>query len=229
MFFLRFTLFLFCLTLPFYLKAQQTAPFDSSYTNTYYTQKVSHFRSLPNTENEIVFLGDSITDSGEWSELFPNYHTKNRGISSDITFGVLARLDEVTLAKPEKVFILIGVNDIARNIPIAVILKNYTKIIHRIKAESPNTQIFVQSLFPTNNYYMEFKGHQNKGDKIIALNKGLKELATSKGLQFVDLYSHFVDKEGKLPLDYTHDGLHLNGAAYIKWANFLKSEGFLND
>jgi lysophospholipase L1-like esterase len=76
---------------------------------------------------------------------------------------------------------------------------------------------------------MEFKGHQNKGDKIIALNKELKKLASTENLQFINLYSHFVDKEGKLPLDYTHDGLHLNGAAYIKWAEFIKSEGFLND
>lgn len=227
--YIRLSLIIVFLCASFSAFAQKSAKFDSSYTNTYYSQKVAHFRSLPDQENEIIFLGDSITDSGEWSELFPNYRTKNRGISSDITFGVLARLDEVTLAKPEKVFILIGVNDIARNIPTAVILKNYTNIIHRIKAESPNTQIFVQSLFPTNNYYMEFKGHQNKGDRIIALNKELKKLASTENLQFIDLYSHFADKDGKLPLDYTHDGLHLNGAAYIKWAKFLKSEGFLND
>ena len=210
------------------LNAQNIVSFDSSYTNTYYSQKVSHFKSLPDTKNEIIFLGDSISDSGEWTELLPNYTTKNRGVSSDNTYGVLARLDEVTNAKPAKIFILIGVNDIARNIPTKIILKNYSQIIERIKNESPTTQIYVQSLFPTNNHYMEYKGHQNKGDKILALNKGLKDLAATKKAQFVDLYTHFADNEGKLPLDYTHDGLHLNGAAYIKWAKFLTDEGFLN-
>lgn len=224
---IQFSLLLVFVFMSFTASAQKTVPFDSSYTNTYYSQKVAHFKTLPNPENEIIFLGDSITDTAEWSELFPNLITKNRGISSDITFGVLARLDEVTKAMPAKVFILIGVNDIARNIPTDISLRNYAKIISRIQNESPDTEIYVQSLFPTNNHYMEYKGHQNKGEQITAFNTGLKELADSHKLQFVDLYNHFVNEDGKLPLDYTHDGLHLNGAAYLKWANFLRSEGFI--
>jgi lysophospholipase L1-like esterase len=36
---------------------------------------------------------------------------RNQGISGDITFGVLQRLDEVTEGHPAKVFILIGLSD----------------------------------------------------------------------------------------------------------------------
>lgn len=226
---IQFGLILVILCASLTASAQKVAKFDSSFTNTYYSQKVAHFKTLPDPENEIIFLGDSITDSGEWSELFPNLTTKNRGISSDITFGVLARLEEVTKAKPAKIFILIGINDIARNIPTEVSLNNYAEILMRIQNESPKTEIYVQSLFPTNNHYMEYKGHQNKEEFILAFNTGLKKLANDKGVYFVDLYNHFANSDKKLPLAYTHDGLHLNGAAYLKWANFLKSEGFLND
>ena len=67
---------------------------------------------MPDTPNEIIMLGNSITDGCEWSELFQNSNIKNRGISGDITEGVLYRLDEVTRSKPAKVFLLIGINDL---------------------------------------------------------------------------------------------------------------------
>ena len=80
----------------------------------FYYHKVSHFRTLPNTKGEIIFLGNSITDYCEWSELFQNSKIKNRGISGDVTDGVLERLDEVTESKPSKIFLMIGINDLSR-------------------------------------------------------------------------------------------------------------------
>ena len=49
----------------------------------YNYQKRSLFEQLPIRGNDIVFLGNSITDGGEWAELFNNRHVKNRGISAD--------------------------------------------------------------------------------------------------------------------------------------------------
>jgi hypothetical protein len=69
----------------------------------YWHQKETHFRSLPNEANEIIFLGDSITDGCNWSEMFHDLRVKNRGISADITDGVLDRLDEVVESKPLKI------------------------------------------------------------------------------------------------------------------------------
>ncbi len=73
---------------------------------------------LPDTRNEIVFLGNSITDGAEWYELLGNKRIRNRGISADVTEGILLRLDAITKLKPAKIFIMIGVNDIARNMTI---------------------------------------------------------------------------------------------------------------
>ena len=84
----------------------------------YYYHKKAHFENLPNTQDEIIFLGNSITDGCEWSELFQDLRIKNRGISGDITEGVLQRLKEVTESKPSKVFIMIGVNDISKKFSI---------------------------------------------------------------------------------------------------------------
>jgi lysophospholipase L1-like esterase len=199
------------------------AAYDSSYRFYYYDQKLSMFEKMPDTKNEIVWLGDSITDGGEWSELFPKQNTLNRGISSDNTFGVLHRLNEVTRRHPKKIFLLIGINDIARNIPVDVILGNYQKIVERIKQESPSTKIYIQTLLPTNNSFTNFPNHQNKTDKVLAVNNGLKTIAAKQSATLIDLYTAFLDAEQKLDKQYTNDGLHLMGAGYQHWKNILIS------
>ena len=110
---------------------------DSTFRPNNYALKVQLFKSYPNSEKDIIFLGNSITAGTDWMELMGRKDVRNRGISGDITFGVLERLDEVTEGKPSKVFILIGINDISRNIPDSLIVCNYQKIICRIKKESP--------------------------------------------------------------------------------------------
>jgi hypothetical protein len=78
------------------LSAQQAATIDSAVRPGGYKLKVGQFRSYPNSPKDIIFLGNSITAGAEWNELLQNEHARNRGISGDITFGVLERLDEVT-------------------------------------------------------------------------------------------------------------------------------------
>lgn len=60
---------------------------DSSFS-TYYLQKASFAASLPDTKNDIVFIGNSITDGAVWSELFNDVHVKSRGFSGDVTSGL---------------------------------------------------------------------------------------------------------------------------------------------
>ncbi len=201
--------------------AKGQAKYDTTYKNTYYEQKVSLFKLLPKTKNEIIFLGNSITDIGEWAEIWQNKNVKNRGISSDITFGVLARLGNVLLSKPAKLFVMIGINDIARNIPDSIILKNYQKIIDQIKKQSPKTVIYFQSILPTNNNFTEYKNHQNKNEHILFVNTALQMICAEEEIVYVDLHSEFIDTNGKLNSLYTNDGLHLNGAGYMKWKEIL--------
>jgi lysophospholipase L1-like esterase len=204
----------------------QTA-IDTIYKSTYYEQKITLFRLLPNTKGEIIFLGNSITDIGEWAEIWQNKKVRNRGISGDNTFGVLARLDEITASKPAKVFIMIGINDIAKETPDSVIIANYKKIINRIQSESPKTKIIVQSILPTNNDFTEFKRHQNKTEHVIFINAALENYCKEIGLVYVDLYTVFLDANKKLDKKYTNDGLHINGYGYMKWKEILVGMGLM--
>ena len=80
---------------------------------TFYDQRATLFEVLPTSKKDIIFLGNSITNGGEWAELLGNPHVKNRGISGDRTDGVLDRLHVITKGKPAKIFLLIGINDLS--------------------------------------------------------------------------------------------------------------------
>ena len=67
--------------------------------STYWHQKQTLFESLATSPEDIVMLGNSITDGGEWAEILDNVHVKNRGISGDTTDGVLQRLSSITDGK----------------------------------------------------------------------------------------------------------------------------------
>jgi lysophospholipase L1-like esterase len=207
----------------------QTAKWDSTHRPTNFALKVDLFRSYPDAAKDIIFLGNSITAGVDWMELLGKTHVRNRGISGDITFGVLERLHEVTEGKPAKVFILIGINDISRNIPDSVIIDNYRKMIRRIKQESPRTKIYFQTLLPVNNTFTQFKNHYNKDQHILYVNEELKKLAAKEKITLIDLYPHFLDNDKKLDKKYTIDGLHLNTEGYKVWAAILKNGNYLEN
>ena len=200
---------------------------DTSFLTTYYRQKVSLFNVLPADTGSVIFLGDSITDIAEWGELFKSSKVKNRGVSGDVSLGVLNRISEVTRHLPAKVFIMIGINDIANNLSDSSIANNIKATIRRIQKESPVTKIFVQSILPTNNRFIDFKRHQDKQAHIVAVNNKLKQLALQNHLVYIDLYSKMLDGDSKLDTRYTNDGLHLTAAGYMVWMNELLGNHYL--
>lgn len=205
----------------------QEPKWDSTYRPDIYSPKVAMFRSFGHTKKDIVFLGNSITFWGEWGELLRMDHIRNRGIPGDMTFGVLERLDEVTGGQPSKVFILIGINDIAREVPDSVILHNYERIIERIRRESPRTKIFFQTLLPTNASFNKLMAYYHQEEHIMKINAGLKSIAAAQNIVLIDLYAAFADKDGSLPKQYTFDGVHLTKEGYDKWVALLKRGKYL--
>ncbi|SFH11680.1 GDSL-type esterase/lipase family protein [Pedobacter insulae] len=204
----------------------QTLQWDSTYRPGKYVELVGKFKAEAAAKNDYIFLGNSITAGVDWAKLLDLPQAKNRGISGDITFGVLERLQEVIDRKPAKVFVLIGINDISRNIPDAVILANYKKIISRIRAGSKKTQIYFYTLLPVNSSFEKFKNHYGKDEHILYLNEEIRKLKAKK-VRIIDLYPVFLDKDSHLRAELTKDGLHLIPAGYQVWKEVLEKSGYL--
>ena len=189
---------------------------------TYYDQRELLFENMPTSESDIIFLGNSITDGGEWSEIFQNPHCKNRGISGDIIPGVLNRLETVTKSHPAKVFLMIGTNDMNLGASNDSVVSGVRTIVQRIKAESPKTHIIVQSILPTNDHYGYFSGHTKRWQDVPVINGMLRQMAIEEDVDYLDLYHPFANTEGKLDIAYSNDGLHLNGRGYELWKDIIE-------
>lgn len=191
--------------------------------STFYYQRATLFESLPVSSEDIIFLGNSITNGCEWAELFENPHIKNRGISGDITRGVYDRLAPILKGKPAQIFLLIGINDLARGTSPDSILTNIRLIAEKIRTESPATRLYIQSLLPVTDHYGLFEGHTSRGALVPEINTGLKQIAEAAGAVYIDLYSAFVDPAtGKMNTAYTNDGLHLLGKGYLLWRDVIQ-------
>ena len=187
--------------------------------NAYYYHKKSHFETLNDRmKDEIIFLGNSITDGAEWDELFGNEKILNRGIGGDDTDGILERLEEITNRKPAKIFLMIGTNDLANGKSVDYIVKNQRKIVERIQKESPETTLFLQSVLPTDD-----KVHTSRANgDIMDINNHLRQMANEYGLTYIDLFSLFANENNRMKKEYSIDGLHINGKGYQVWKEAIE-------
>jgi len=168
---------------------------------------------------KIVFLGDSIIGFENWNVLFGISNIANFGASGNTTDDVIARLDSAISAKPQKLFLMIGINDLLNGKDVAHVATNYETILNKIKSESPDTIIYAQSVLPVNNDVLKSETADNQ--KIIALNDKLKVLANERGIFFVDLYSAFSGADNKMRRGYAWDGLHPNSHGYAVWRDLI--------
>ncbi|MFR4960974.1 MAG: GDSL-type esterase/lipase family protein [Eggerthella lenta] len=118
---------------------------------------------------DICFVGDSLTQLGLWSEFFPGRTVINRGIGSDVSEGVLNRLDSVVDHRPDIVFLMIGVNDLGKGIPEAETVGNVRKIVSSLSASLSDATMVIQSVLPA-------KGIAE--DAILRFNEDYKQIAS---------------------------------------------------
>lgn len=189
--------------------------------STYYYQRATLFEQLPVSADDILFVGNSITDGGEWSELFNNPHVKNRGISGDTTEGVYDRLSVLLKGQPAQIFLLIGINNVPRGESANNITEGIRNIVRQVKAESPHTELFVQSLLPVTPHYKMFEGHTSRWQMIPDINQAIRQMTQEEHVTYIDLFSHFADEQGQMKTEYTNDGLHLLGKGYLLWKTII--------
>ncbi|HTR27935.1 MAG TPA: GDSL-type esterase/lipase family protein [Puia sp.] len=195
----------------------------------HYPERVATFAKEPVVKGRIIFLGNSITEIGDWKKLLNDSTVINRGIGGDITFGVLKRLDDVIVRQPSKLFLLIGINDIGKDIPDAVIADNIRKIIVRVQKGSPSTKIYIESILPVNPEMPNFPQHYDKQEHILSTNKLIERVAADSHCTYVNIHDLLADAHGRLEAKYSWEGLHLNPAAggYERWVTYLREKGYL--
>lgn len=190
----------------------------------YYYKRVEGFTyEEPIGKKDIVFLGNSLTEGGKWSELFRKKHIRNRGIIGDEAMGVYDRLDQILPGAPKKIFLLIGINDVSHDLTVDSIVAAIVQVVDKIQAESPGTKLYLQSLLPINESFGRYKRLEGKTEFIPEINRRLRTVAERRNIRFIDLFPLFIKPGTHILRDeLTGDGLHLNEKGYKIWSKVLK-------
>ena len=177
-------------------------------------------------EPDIIFIGDSIVEYYPLQELFGDAMTiVNRGIRGYQTRLLLENLDAHLYGDAvDQIVLLIGTNDIGKDVPMNETLDNLERVIQSIAREYPLSQIKLLSILPVN------EGEKYKQTVYIRTNEKIKEwnqayeaLASAYvQVDFVSIYDSLTDTEGQLQSAYTTDGLHLSVAGYQALSEALK-------
>lgn len=169
----------------------------------------------------VVFLGDSLTEGLALYGFFPD--AVHKGINSLNTISAKEHISEISMLKPSRLFILLGINDLwDGEMPHENILNNYREIIGKFKEGTPGTHIHIQAVFPVTAYAME-NNPAISNEIINTFNARLKTLALETGVEFIDTNSPLKDENGNMFPQYSLDGVHLLYEYYHIWTELLDS------
>lgn len=170
------------------------------------------FKTHKLTSENIVFLGNSITNMHEWWEAFGNANIVNRGVNGAETPIMLEHLEATLAGRPKKIFFMMGTNDLGTRgmNDSAFVAKSVRTALKRCKNESPETEIYFQSILPcTTNGVKDVK-------HIPITNDSIKKLCQEYGATYIDLYDDLTDIAN---MKISYDGTHLTMSGYRTWCN----------
>ena len=177
-------------------------------------------------EPDMIFIGDSIVEYYPLQELLGTAKMiVNRGIRGYQTGLLLENLDAHLYGDAvDQIVLLIGTNDIGKDIPMNEALDNLEGVIQSLNRDYPLSQIKLVSILPVNEGE-EYKQtvYIRTNEKIREWNQAYEALASAyMQVDFLPIYDSLTDSEGQLQSAYTTDGLHLSVAGYQALSEALK-------
>ena len=181
-------------------------------------------------EPDIIFIGDSIIEYYPLQELFgTSKNIVNRGIRG-YQIGLLRENLDVHLYgdSVDQIVLLIGTNDIGKDVPMNEALNNLESVIQTISRDYPLSQIKLVSILPVNEGE-DFRQtvYIRTNEKIKAWNQAYQDLATSyMQVEYIPVFDSLLDEAGQLKPTYTTDGLHLSVSGYQVLSSSLRKHIF---
>jgi len=163
--------------------------------------------------SSIAFVGDSITNHGNWETWFPDRQTHNLGVSGDTTDELIERIDEVVELHPDAIALLVGTNDLGQRKSVEHLVRNIEYLLVTLRRGLPGTRMLVQSIMPRG---AEF------ADRVRDANRHLRQFAPSVNAQYLDLWPALAGDGDTIALEFSDDKLHLSAAGYEAWLSELR-------
>lgn len=188
--------------------------------------------------DDAVFIGDSRTvglfEYGgieERADFFAKismtiYDVFTEPVARDEETGRKITVEEALSKKQYgKVYLMLGINELGTG-NTEYFMKEYEKVVTRLRELQPNAVIFVQGI-------MRVTGTKNEADPIFnntninERNAEIAKLADNKDIFYIDVNEVVCDAEGNLNAEYTIDEIHLKAKYYEIWKQFLLEHGIV--
>jgi lysophospholipase L1-like esterase len=160
----------------------------------------------------IVFIGDSLTEWYNWQKRFPEYRITNLGISGEPVESLLVRRDRIraSIDNPDFIFLMTGINNIAME--QYDIIGPYREIVRNFAIWYKKSKVVIQSILPVALEWIS-------NNAIRDTNRHLEQIAHEFSVEYLDVYTLFVDSKGNAKKEYLQDdGVHLSSKGYDVWA-----------
>lgn len=173
------------------------------------------WKVLEMPEGAVVFVGNSITDMHPWAEAFGNdKRIVNRGNSGALSDEVVENMDCWLSAKPQKVFLMIGTNDLGSGLAVEHVVANIRRVVERVREESPETMLYLESILPAKDQMARTL------ETICQANEEIRQLAEEyENTEYVDLYTLLTGIVEES--DVSFDRLHLTAKGYRIWCETI--------
>lgn len=178
----------------------------------------------PGPRGTILFLGDSITYRWDTPEDIGGCSTINAGIDGNTTANMLLRFQEdVVERKPDRVFILGGINDIliAYQYDLVTLDLHLEKSSENIRlmtrmAEKAGIEPVLCSVLPVAPDFVYSPEEINATVK--RMNSSIKKIASQEKVDYLDLWPYLLDPDTKMLQNgyATEDGIHLSTRGYFE-------------
>lgn len=159
-----------------------------------------------------VILGDSRAESLVSYEILNNSSViayKGRNLVSAQKEG---DVDKAINLAPKNIFLTYGLNDIPIYKDSSTFIREYEKIISDIQSKSPNTKIYVNSIFSVNSEVISKRPDLNN---VSQFNIAISNMCNKLGVTYIDGSSVVDDSL------YEEDGIHFKPEFNKRWVELL--------
>ena len=202
---------------------------DSTHENSQTIASWNTYLEKQNIDADIVFFGDSLTRRYDFQSAFPGKTVVNLGFSGDSILDMTKRVYMLETVRPEKVFLMAGINSLKNEKMIHKYYRQYVELCGMVRAAVPSARLYIQSVLPISPSYDHrflggIRGVNNRF--IVRFNTMIHQYADDHGLTYIDLYPVY-EKNGALNPDYAEDDFHITKDAYHFWTEAI--EEYVNE
>lgn len=188
-------------------------------------QQEANAIALQKANNVSILAGDSLSLWFPENLLPKDQIWLNQGISGETSQGLMRRLGLWKDLQPQRIFVMIGINDLLKGTASDQVLKTNQAIVSQLRQAHPKADIILQSVLPHSANQATWEGRAKldriPNHQILEFNRKLAAIAKVEQVHYLDLNPLFTDEQGLMRKELTTDGLHLNPQGYLVWSTAM--------